>query len=96
MGKLDVSCMRHMVKDDFRVLTAVEMGMRNHASVPVDLLVRRATVAWPLHVPAAFPMNDRRTTVVRPLIGRGMIIVWPFSTAGRLFYGRCVTGVQSW
>ena len=39
MGKLDVSCMRHMQKDDFRVLTAVEMGMRNHAVVPVELIV---------------------------------------------------------
>ena len=28
--KLDVTCMRYLTKDDFRVLVAVEMGMRNH------------------------------------------------------------------
>ena len=39
MGKLDVSCMRHMNKEEYRVLTAVEMGMRNHHAVPVELVV---------------------------------------------------------
>jgi len=39
MGRLDVQVMRHMGKDDFRVLTAVEMGMRNHHAVPVPLVV---------------------------------------------------------
>ncbi|KAH8046323.1 serine/threonine kinase [Aureococcus anophagefferens] len=39
MGKLDVQVMRHMTKDDYRVLTAVEMGMRNHHAVPVPLIV---------------------------------------------------------
>mmetsp|Transcript_14352 Transcript_14352/g.46840 ORF Transcript_14352/g.46840 Transcript_14352/m.46840 type:complete len:287 (-) Transcript_14352:264-1124(-) len=38
MGKLDVNVMRHMSKDDFRVLTAVEMGMKNHHAVPVALV----------------------------------------------------------
>jgi RIO-like serine/threonine protein kinase len=27
--KLDVNALRYLAKDDFRVLTAVEMGMRN-------------------------------------------------------------------
>jgi len=27
--KLDVNALRYLTKDDFRVLTAVEMGMRN-------------------------------------------------------------------
>jgi len=36
--KLDVSCMRYLTKDDYRVLTAVEMGMRNHEMVPVPLI----------------------------------------------------------
>ena len=30
MGKLDVHVMRHISKDEYRVLTAVELGMRNH------------------------------------------------------------------
>lgn len=38
MVKLDGQVMRHMCKDDFRVLTAIEMGMRNHHSVPVSLI----------------------------------------------------------
>lgn len=36
--KLDVTCMRYLTKDDYRVLTAVEMGMRNHEMVPVSLI----------------------------------------------------------
>lgn len=36
--KLDVTCMRYLSKDDFRVLTAVEQGMRNHELVPVELI----------------------------------------------------------
>jgi RIO kinase 2 len=36
--KLDVTCMRYLTKDDYRVLQAVEIGMRNHELVPVDLI----------------------------------------------------------
>jgi len=35
MVKFDVSLLRYLSKDDFRVLTAIEMGMRNHELVPV-------------------------------------------------------------
>jgi len=36
--KLDATVFRYMTKDEFRVLTAVEMGMRNHELVPVPLI----------------------------------------------------------
>lgn len=36
--KLDVTCMRYLSKDEYRVLTAIEMGMRNHDLVPVELI----------------------------------------------------------
>lgn len=36
--KLDLSAFRYLSTDDFRVLTAVEMGMRNHQIVPVELI----------------------------------------------------------
>jgi RIO kinase 2 len=36
--RLDVTCMRYLSKDDYRVLTAVEQGMRNHELVPVELI----------------------------------------------------------
>jgi RIO kinase 2 len=36
--KLDVTCMRYLTKEDYRVLVAVEMGMRNHEMVPVELI----------------------------------------------------------
>jgi len=36
--KLDVTCMRYLGKDDYRMLQAVEMGMRNHELVPVELI----------------------------------------------------------
>ena len=41
--KLDVNALRYLTKDDFRVLTAVEMGMRNVRSskpcIPIFHLV---------------------------------------------------------
>jgi RIO kinase 2 len=36
--KLDVTCMRYLTREDYRVLVAVEMGMRNHELVPVSLI----------------------------------------------------------
>ena len=36
--RLDLTALRYLNKDDFRVLTAIEMGMRNHEIVPVDLI----------------------------------------------------------
>ncbi|KAM6930408.1 serine/threonine-protein kinase RIO2 [Xenentodon cancila] len=38
MGKLNVVVLRYLSRDDFRVLTAIEMGMKNHEIVPVSLL----------------------------------------------------------
>ncbi|XP_067927961.1 serine/threonine-protein kinase RIO2-like [Watersipora subatra] len=38
MGKLNVSLLRYLQKEDFRVLIAVEMGMRNHEIVPAPLI----------------------------------------------------------
>ncbi|KAG4935045.1 hypothetical protein JHK82_049345 [Glycine max] len=40
--KLDVDVLRYLSKDDFRVLTAVELGMRNHEIVPTELIDRIA------------------------------------------------------
>lgn len=37
MGKLNVSILRYLTKEDFRVLTAIEMGMKNHELVPAPL-----------------------------------------------------------
>ncbi|ALC47763.1 CG11859 [Drosophila busckii] len=37
MGKLNVTVLRYLTKDDFRVLTAIEMGMKNHELVPGPL-----------------------------------------------------------
>ncbi|CAD7083076.1 unnamed protein product [Hermetia illucens] len=34
MGKLNVTILRYLTREDFRVLTAVEMGMKNHELVP--------------------------------------------------------------
>ncbi|XP_042066621.1 serine/threonine-protein kinase rio2-like [Salvia splendens] len=42
--KLDVNALRYLTKDDFRVLTAVEMGMRNHEIVPAELIGRIASL----------------------------------------------------
>ena len=40
--KLDVSTLRYMSKDDFRVLSSIEQGMKNHQWVPTDLIPRIA------------------------------------------------------
>lgn len=42
--KLDVTCMRFLSKDDFRVLVAIEMGMRNHELVPIELITSIANL----------------------------------------------------
>ena len=36
--KLDVNVLRYLTKSHFRVLTAIEMGMRNHELVPIELV----------------------------------------------------------
>eukprot|EP00004_Rigifila_ramosa_P013902 TRINITY_DN3113_c0_g2_i1.p1 TRINITY_DN3113_c0_g2~~TRINITY_DN3113_c0_g2_i1.p1 ORF type:complete len:462 (+),score=94.20 TRINITY_DN3113_c0_g2_i1:8-1393(+) len=36
--KLDPTMIRYLSREDFRVLTAVEMGMKNHALVPASLI----------------------------------------------------------
>jgi RIO kinase 2 len=38
MVKLDATSLRYLSKDDFRVLVAVEMGMKNHDLVPTSLI----------------------------------------------------------
>ncbi|CAH8364477.1 unnamed protein product [Eruca vesicaria subsp. sativa] len=50
--KLDVNVLRYLSKDDFRVLTAVEMGMRNHEIVPSELVDRIAGLKYALHLDA--------------------------------------------
>ncbi|KAK3030895.1 hypothetical protein RJ639_037245 [Escallonia herrerae] len=42
--KLDVNVLRYLSKEDFRCLTAVEMGMRNHEIVPAELIARIASL----------------------------------------------------
>eukprot|EP00933_Yihiella_yeosuensis_P010332 TRINITY_DN11676_c5_g1_i1.p1 TRINITY_DN11676_c5_g1~~TRINITY_DN11676_c5_g1_i1.p1 ORF type:complete len:519 (-),score=119.54 TRINITY_DN11676_c5_g1_i1:122-1678(-) len=43
--KLDVNAFRYITKDEFRVLTAVEMGMRNHEHVPTPLVESIAKIS---------------------------------------------------
>jgi RIO kinase 2 len=42
--KLDAGSLRYMSPDDFRVLAAVEAGMRNHDLVPTELISSSAGV----------------------------------------------------
>ncbi|XP_075037413.1 serine/threonine-protein kinase RIO2 [Mixophyes fleayi] len=44
MGKLNVVLLRYLSRDDFRVLTAVEMGMKNHEVVPASLIASIASL----------------------------------------------------
>ena len=36
--RFNLTALKYLTKDDFRVLTAIELGMRNHEIVPVDLI----------------------------------------------------------
>lgn len=38
--KLDATDLRYITSDEFRVLTAVEMGSKNHEVVPTPLIVQ--------------------------------------------------------
>ncbi|XP_015110619.1 serine/threonine-protein kinase RIO2 [Diachasma alloeum] len=44
MGKLNVTMLRYLTKEDFRVLTAIEMGMKNHELVPGSLVAQIANL----------------------------------------------------
>jgi len=44
MGKLNVTLLRYLTKEDFRVLTAVEMGLKNHELVPSSLVASIANL----------------------------------------------------
>ncbi|XP_054843234.1 serine/threonine-protein kinase RIO2 isoform X1 [Eublepharis macularius] len=44
MGKLNVALLRYLSRDHFRVLTAVEMGMKNHEIVPPSLIASIASL----------------------------------------------------
>ncbi|XP_014220904.1 serine/threonine-protein kinase RIO2 [Trichogramma pretiosum] len=44
MGKLDVKMMRYLSREDFRVLTAIEMGMKNHELVNLALIAQIANL----------------------------------------------------
>ncbi|XP_033349491.1 serine/threonine-protein kinase RIO2 isoform X2 [Bombus vosnesenskii] len=46
MGKLNVTILRYLTKDDFRVLTAIEMGMKNHELVPASLAAQIANLRY--------------------------------------------------
>ncbi|NXY21405.1 RIOK2 kinase, partial [Atrichornis clamosus] len=44
MGKLNVLMLRYLCREHFRVLTAVEMGMKNHEVVPASLIASIASL----------------------------------------------------
>nr|CAG4640780.1 EOG090X04DJ [Eulimnadia texana] len=44
MGKLNVTVLRYLSREDFRVLTAIEMGMKNHELVPGILVANIANL----------------------------------------------------
>ncbi|VDN00934.1 unnamed protein product [Thelazia callipaeda] len=44
MGRMNVSVIRYLESQDFRVLIAIEMGMRNHELVPLQLIAATAKI----------------------------------------------------
>ncbi|CAI9740136.1 serine/threonine-protein kinase RIO2 [Octopus vulgaris] len=44
MGKLNATLLRYLTQEDFRVITSVEMGMKNHELVPAPLIASIANL----------------------------------------------------
>ena len=44
MVKLDVTMLKYLSREDFRVLTSVEMGQKNHELVPLELVASIASL----------------------------------------------------
>ncbi|RNA37728.1 serine threonine- kinase RIO2 [Brachionus plicatilis] len=44
MGRFDVTMIKYLTPEDFRVLTAIEMGMKNHEVVPLQLVASIASL----------------------------------------------------
>lgn len=44
MVKVDASMLRFLSRDDFRVLSAIELGMKKHDYVPVELITQIAAI----------------------------------------------------
>eukprot|EP00128_Syssomonas_multiformis_P007932 Colp12_sorted_trinity150504_noHs@10380 len=63
MVKLDVKYLRYMSRDEFRVLTAVEMGMRNHEIVPTALVANIAAMKI-----------DRTKKTLRQMVERKLVV----------------------
>lgn len=47
--KFDAELVRYLTKDDYRILTAIEMGMKNHAKVPLNLVQSISGLSTPIH-----------------------------------------------
>ena len=63
--KLDLSILRYMQREEFRVLTAVEMGMKNHDQVRRLVSADTAQRRWPS---CRFPHSARAARrCVRPV-----------------------------
>ncbi len=57
--RLDANQFRFMTKDEFRVLTAVEMGMKNHELVPVPLIESIGASAVSAHASDTLRMAEQ-------------------------------------
>ena len=44
--KLDASMIRFLTREEFRTLTAIEQGMKNHELVPTSLIVNIGKISF--------------------------------------------------
>eukprot|EP00127_Corallochytrium_limacisporum_P003914 Clim_evm24s154 gene=Clim_evmTU24s154 len=63
MVRLDLKYLRYMPAEEFRTLTGVEMGMRNHELVPVQLIASIASVK-----------ADRVSSILRGLVEKKLVV----------------------
>ena len=69
MGKLDVTNLRYLDRDRFRVLTAIEMGMKNHELVPKRLVIAIAAIKVNvLNMLINFYGSQRTTNIIQRVV----------------------------
>lgn len=62
--KLDPGYLRFLSKDEFRILTAIEQGMKNHDLVPTPLIISICTIfLFIYHSVARMKANEAKRAI---------------------------------
>eukprot|EP00798_Chlamydomonas_sp_ICE-L_P007102 gene7102-206_t len=84
--KLDANALRYLSRDHFRVLTAIEMGQKNHEIVPMALIdsISGLNTLVHSHYP---PGSQRQRAALKAAVGSGGNPRSPIGSAISSCYG---------